>query len=173
MARLTQFEGRGHTKFPKGPPFADVFLKKFQKEIIKGRSVGLSPPPPKSLDLRGAWPLGFHVKCANEPHKIRTMVRLGPFPFTSMVYNTAQPHRVQFCELEYLRNPFKFYFRICSIWKPFRSIICSTRLFQKDKFFRTVFILKLLHTSWIAFSIPFTVVTRLAESIFLKIPFTP
>ena len=63
------------------------------------------------------------------------------------IYNTAQPHRVQFCELEYLRNPFKFYFRICSIWKPFRSIICSTRLFQEDKIFRTVFILKLLHTS--------------------------
>ena len=36
-------------------------------------------------------------------------------PVCQPAYNTAQPHRVQFCKLEYLCNPFKFYFRICSI----------------------------------------------------------
>ena len=31
VARLTRFEGRGHKKVPKGPPFAYVFWKKFQR----------------------------------------------------------------------------------------------------------------------------------------------
>ena len=31
VARLTQFEGRGHEKFPKGPPFTYIFLKNFQR----------------------------------------------------------------------------------------------------------------------------------------------
>ena len=31
VARLTRLEGRGHKKFPKGPPSAYVFWKKFQK----------------------------------------------------------------------------------------------------------------------------------------------
>ena len=31
VARLTRFEERGHTKVPKGPPFAYVFWKNFQR----------------------------------------------------------------------------------------------------------------------------------------------
>ena len=31
VARLTRFEGRAHIKFPKGPPFAHVFWKKFPR----------------------------------------------------------------------------------------------------------------------------------------------
>ena len=75
VARLTRFEGRGHTKFPKGPPFAYVFwksiqrvpplltffekvskgsplclrfLKKFQKKLSKGGALAFL-----SLDLTG------------------------------------------------------------------------------------------------------------------------
>ena len=43
VARLTQFEWRGHKKFPKGPPFAYVFWKFFIK-VRGGGSIGFSPP---------------------------------------------------------------------------------------------------------------------------------
>ena len=44
VARLTRFERRGHKKFPKGPPFAYVFWKKFKKIIKGGGSIGFSLP---------------------------------------------------------------------------------------------------------------------------------
>ena len=50
----------GRKKFPKGPPFAYVFLKNFKIEIIKGGggSVGFSPPPLSICRGRGIapWP---------------------------------------------------------------------------------------------------------------------
>ena len=55
VARLTRFEGRGHKKFPKGPPFAYVF-EKIQKQIFKGGSIGFFSPPPRFDG--GPWPPG-------------------------------------------------------------------------------------------------------------------
>ena len=54
VARLTRFEGRGHKKVPKGPPFAYVFWK-ISKQIIKGGSIGFFSSPPR-FDGGGAWP---------------------------------------------------------------------------------------------------------------------
>ena len=89
VARLTRFEGRGHKKVPKGPPFAYVFLNKFQrvppllmfseksskgsplclcflkkiqKQIIKGGSIGFFSSPPRFDG--GPWPPGPFPKCA-------------------------------------------------------------------------------------------------------------
>ena len=46
-ARLTRSEGRGHKKFPKGPPFADVYWKNFKKNYQRGGGVLAFSPPPR------------------------------------------------------------------------------------------------------------------------------
>ena len=70
VARLTWFEGRGHEKVPKGPPFAYVFwkdfkgsplclcfLEKFRKQIIKGGGGGVLAFSHLPLDFTGGpWP---------------------------------------------------------------------------------------------------------------------
>ena len=60
VARLTRFEGRGHKKVPKGPPFAYVFRKKFRNKLSKGGVLAFSPLP---LDLTG----GGHGPLAPPP----------------------------------------------------------------------------------------------------------
>ena len=44
VARLTRFEGRGHKKVPKGPPFAYVFWKNFKNKLSKGFWLFLTSP---------------------------------------------------------------------------------------------------------------------------------
>ena len=54
VARLTRFEGRGHKKAPKGPPFAYVFWKNFKNKLSKGGVLAFSHLP---LDFTwGPWP---------------------------------------------------------------------------------------------------------------------
>ena len=87
VARLTRFEGRGHKKFPKGPPFAHVFwrnfprvpplltffwkiskgsplcwrsLQKFQKKLSKGGVLAFLPPPLNVL-LPWIWPAAIII----------------------------------------------------------------------------------------------------------------
>ena len=48
VARPTRSEGRGQKKCPKGPPFAYVYSKKFEKKLSQGGgSVGFFSPPPR------------------------------------------------------------------------------------------------------------------------------
>ena len=44
VARLTRFEGRGHKKVPKGPPFAYVFWKNSKTNFQRGEYWLFSPP---------------------------------------------------------------------------------------------------------------------------------
>ena len=52
VARLTWFEGRGHKKVPKGPPFAYVFWKNFKNKWSKERVLTFSPLPPLNAPLK-------------------------------------------------------------------------------------------------------------------------
>ena len=64
VARLTQFEGRGHKKVPKGPPFAYVFEKISKTNYQRGEYWLFLTSP--SILRGGHGPLAPPPKCATE-----------------------------------------------------------------------------------------------------------
>ena len=64
VARLTWFEGRGHKKVPKGPPFAYVFWKNFKNKLSKGGVLAFSHLP---LDFTGGGGHGPLAPSLNAP----------------------------------------------------------------------------------------------------------
>ena len=82
VARLTRFEGRGHKKVPKGPPFAHVFWKNFKNKLSKGGGIGFFSPPLDFTGGGGPWPpdpppskcATVHVFFTSQLYAMRTAV---------------------------------------------------------------------------------------------------